>query len=48
MPNPGQPVYLTHIGYLEWGQKTFDGEVPSGLALAHDGLEVLFKPTGKT
>ena len=46
-PNPGQPVYLTHIGYYEWGQKTFDDKMPPGLALAHDGLEVLFKPTGK-
>lgn len=47
MPSPGQPVYLTHIGYYEWGQRTFDDEMPSGLALAHDGLEVIFKPTGK-
>ena len=50
MPNPGQPVYLTHIGYDLWGrrgQNTFDKEMPSGLALASDGLEVLFKPTGK-
>ena len=47
MPNPGQPVYLTHIGCRDWGQKTFDDEMPPGLALAHDGLEVLFKPTGK-
>ena len=47
MPNPGQPVYLTHIGYYEWGQRTFDDKMPPGLALAHDGLEVLFKPTGK-
>ncbi len=46
MPNPGQPVYLTHIGYYEWGQRTFDDKMPPGLALAHDGLEVLFKPTG--
>ena len=44
MPNPGQPVYLTHIGYYEWGQKTFDDQLPPGLKLAHDGLEVLFKP----
>lgn len=47
MPNSGQPVYLTHIGYYEWGQKTFDGKMPAGLQLAHDGLEVLFRPTGK-
>jgi len=46
MPNPGQPVYLTHIGYYEWGQRTFDEQLPAGLALAHDGLEVTFKPTG--
>ena len=45
MPNPGQPVYLTHIGYYEWGQKTFDEQLPAGLKLAHDGLEVTFKPT---
>ena len=45
MPNPGQPVYLTHIGYYEWGQRTFDEQLPSGLKLAHDGLEVTFKPT---
>ncbi|MBQ6008807.1 MAG: hypothetical protein IJL17_09710 [Kiritimatiellae bacterium] len=44
MPPPGQPVYLTHIGYYEWGQRTFDGQLPPGLKLAHDGLEVLFKP----
>ena len=44
MPPPGQPVYLTHIGYYEWGQKTFDDQLPPGLKLAHDGLEVLFKP----
>ena len=46
MPNPGQPVYLTHIGYYEWGQRTFDEQLPPGLKLAHDGLEVLFRPTG--
>ena len=46
MPNPGQPVYLTHIGYYEWGQKTFDEQLPAGLKLAHDGLEVLFRPSG--
>ena len=46
MPNPGQPVYLTHIGYYEWGQKTFDEQLPPGLKLAHDGLEVLFRPSG--
>ena len=46
MPNPGQPVYLTHIGYYEWGQRTFDEQLPSGLTLAHDGLEVLFRPSG--
>lgn len=46
MPNPGQPVYLTHIGYYEWGQRTFDEQLPPGLTLAHDGLEVLFRPTG--
>ena len=45
MPNPGQPVYLTHIGYYEWGQKTFDEQLPPGLKLAHDGLEVLFRPS---
>ena len=45
MPNPGQPVYLTHIGYYEWGQRTFDEQLPAGLKLAHDGLEVTFKPT---
>lgn len=45
MPNPGQPVYLTHIGYYEWGQKTFDEQLPPGLQLAHDGLEVLFRPS---
>ena len=44
MPPPGQPVYLTHIGYYEWGQRTFDDQLPPGLKLAHDGLEVLFKP----
>ena len=44
MPPPGQPVYLTHIGYYEWGQRTFDDKLPPGLKLAHDGLEVLFKP----
>ena len=44
MPPTGQPVYLTHIGYYEWGQKTFDDQLPPGLKLAHDGLEVLFKP----
>lgn len=44
MPPTGQPVYLTHIGYYEWGQKTFDDKLPPGLTLAHDGLEVLFKP----
>ena len=44
MPNPGQPVYLTHIGYYEWGQRTFDDRLPPGLQLAHDGLEGLFKP----
>ena len=44
MPPPGQPVYLTHIGYYEWGQRTFDEQLPPGLKLAHDGLEVLFKP----
>ncbi len=44
MPPPGQPVYLTHIGYYEWGQRTFDEQLPSGLKLAHDGLELLFKP----
>lgn len=47
MPNAGQPVYLTHIGYYEWGQRTFDEQMPPGLALAHDGMEVLFKPTGQ-
>ena len=46
MPNPGQPVYLPHIGYYEWGQRTFDEQLPPGLKLAHDGLEVLFRPTG--
>ena len=46
MPNPGQPVYLTHIGYYEWGQRTFDEQLPAGLKLAHDGLEVLFRPSG--
>jgi len=46
MPPPGQPVYLTHIGYYEWGQRTFDDKLPSGLKLAHDGLEVLFRPSG--
>ena len=46
MPPPGQPVYLTHIGYYEWGQKTFDEQLPAGLKLAHDGLEVLFRPSG--
>ena len=45
MPNLGQPVYLTHIGYYEWGQKTFDEQLPPGLKLAHDGLEVLFRPS---
>ncbi len=45
MPNPGQPVYLTHIGYHEWGQRTFDEQLPPGLKLAHDGLEVLFCPS---
>ena len=44
MPPTGQPVYLTHIGYYEWGQRTFDEQLPPGLKLAHDGLEVLFKP----
>ena len=44
MPPPGQPVYLTHIGYYEWGQRTFDDKLPPGLKLAHDGLEVFFKP----
>jgi len=47
MPNPGQPVYLTHIGYYQWGQRTFDDKMPSGLKVAYDGLEVLFKPSGK-
>ena len=42
--SPDQPVYLTHLGYYEWGQKTFDDILPSGLALAHDGLEVEFHP----
>ena len=46
MPPPGQPVYLTHIGYYEWGQRTFDDKLPPGLKLAHDGLEVLFRPSG--
>ena len=46
MPPPGQPVYLTHIGYYEWGQRTFDEQLPPGLKLAHDGLEVLFRPSG--
>ena len=46
MPNPGQPVYLTHIGYYEWGQRTFDEQLPAGLKPAHDGLEVLFRPSG--
>lgn len=41
---PGQKVYLTHIGYYEWGQNTFDDKLPPGLAVAHDGLEVEFKP----
>ena len=44
MPPPGQPVYLTHIGYYEWGQRTFDEQLPPGLKLANDGLELLFKP----
>jgi len=46
MPNPGQPVYLTHIGYYEWGQRTFEDKMPPGLQLAHDGLEVVFTPSG--
>lgn len=44
MPNPGQKVYLTHIGYYEWGQRTFEGQIPAGLEVAHDGLEVDFRP----
>ena len=44
MPPPGQPVYLTHIGCYEWGQKTFDDVLPKGLLVAHDGLEVEFRP----
>lgn len=45
-PNPGQKVWLTHIGYYEWGQKTFDDVLPAGLAVAHDGLELEFRPYG--
>ena len=39
-----QKVYLTHIGYYEWGQKTFDDKLPPWMAVAHDGLEVAFRP----
>lgn len=45
-PNPGQKVWLTHIGYYEWGQNTFEDQLPSGLAVAHDGLELEFRPYG--
>lgn len=42
--SPGQPVYLTHLGYYEWGQNTFEDVLPHGLALAHDGMEIEFRP----
>lgn len=45
--SPDQKVYLTHLGYYEWGQNTFDDKIPAGLATAYDGLEVAFFPSGK-
>lgn len=42
-PPEGQPVYLTHIGYYEWGQRLFEDLLPKGLAVAFDGLEVDFR-----
>lgn len=45
-PNPGQKVWLTHIGYYEWGQNTFEDRLADGFAVAHDGLEVEFRPYG--
>ena len=43
--SPDQPVYLTHIGYYEWGQKTFEDRLPPGFAVPYDGLEVAFRPS---
>ena len=46
---PDQKVYLTHIGYYEWGQNTYEDALPPWMAVARDGLEVEFLPptTGK-
>lgn len=42
--SPDQLVYLTHIGYYEWGQKTFEDKLPPGFAVPYDGQEVVFRP----
>ena len=43
--SPDQPVYLTHVGYGDWGEKTFDEELGPGFKVASDGQEIEVRPS---
>lgn len=42
-PPPGQLVYLTHLAirYRDWPAEKINAELPSGIAAAYDGLELV-------
>lgn len=45
--SPDQPVYLTHVGYGDWGTNTFDEELGPGFRVASDGQEIEVRPLSK-